>query len=74
MPNKRRQRPTFSIEIPAGGWAAPWPKCLELAQAFDSSKWNLVGSLMVQLHAVIAIVPVNCLATDVDLVLHVENL
>lgn len=73
MPNKRRQHPTISIEIPAGGWPAPWPQCLELAQAFDSSKWILVGGLMVQLHTAIANVPVNCPTADVDLLLRVET-
>ena len=51
--------------------ASPWPQCLELAQVFDTSKWTLVGGLMVQLHAAIANVPVNRPTTDVDLVLHV---
>lgn len=73
MTNKRRQRPTISIGIPAGGWPAPWPQCLELAQAFDTSKWALVGGLKMQLHAAIANVPVNRANVDVDLVLHVET-
>ncbi|MFD1376745.1 hypothetical protein ACFQ4U_10470 [Micrococcus antarcticus] len=73
MPNKTPHRTTLSVELPAGGWLAPWPQCLELSHAFDTSKWTLVGGLMVQLHAAIAKVPAIRPTTDVDLVLHVET-
>ncbi|MCW4466313.1 hypothetical protein OK351_12475 [Glutamicibacter sp. MNS18] len=63
----------MSVTIPPAGWAAPWPQCLELAQALDSSKWTLIGGLMVQLHAVVANLPMIRPTTDVDVVLHVET-
>lgn len=66
-------RQTFSVELPAGGWPPPWPQCLELAHAFDTSKWTLVGGLMVQLHAALAKIPATRPTTDIDLVLHVET-
>lgn len=73
MYDKTPQRQTLSAQLPAGGWPPPWPQCLELAHVFDTSKWTLVGGLMVQLHAAIAKIPAIRPTTDVDLVLHVET-
>lgn len=73
MPNSAPQRPTLNVELPPGGWPHPWPQCLELSRALDSSKWTLIGGLMVQLHAEIARIPAIRPTTDVDVVLHVET-
>lgn len=59
--------------MPPGGWAAPWDQCLELGHALDTSKWTLVGGLMVQLHAAVANLPMMRPTTDVDMLLHVET-
>lgn len=73
MPSESEARKTVSVMIPPGGWAAPWPQCLELAHALDTSKWTLVGGLMVQLHAAVANLPMVRPTADVDVVLHVET-
>lgn len=73
MPGDAHLRQTVSVELPEGGWPAPWPQCLELAEVFDTTKWTLVGGLMVQLHATIARVPVIRPTSDIDLLLHVET-
>jgi CheY-like chemotaxis protein len=67
------ERETWTIEAPAGGWAPPWPQCMELAAVIPSDQWTLVGGLMVQLHATAAGLPVSRATTDVDMVLHIET-
>lgn len=67
------ERETWTIETPAGGWASPWPQCMELAGVIPSDQWTLVGGLMVQLHAMAAGLPVSRATTDVDMVLHIET-
>lgn len=73
MPSENNTRATVSVTIPPGSWAAPWPQCLELAHVLDTSKWTLVGGLMVQLHSAVANLPMMRPTTDVDVVLHVET-
>ena len=41
----------ITITAPPGGWAAPWPLVVEIADALPVGSWTLVGGLMVQLHA-----------------------
>lgn len=72
-PDRNEDRPTWEARTPPGGWAAPWPQCVELAKALSASKWTLVGGLMVQLHAAVAGLEVTRPTSDVDIVLHVET-
>ena len=58
---------------PAGGWGRPWPDVAELAAAVPASSWTLIGGLMVQLHAVLAGLPVVRPTDDVDVLLPVET-
>ena len=58
---------------PAGGWGRPWPDVAELAAAVPASAWTLIGGLMVQLHALVAGLPVVRPTDDVDVLLHVET-
>lgn len=67
------ERPEWTVEAPAGGWATPWPQAAELANTIPSEQWTLVGGLMVQLHAAKAKVPLNRPTVDVDIVLHIET-
>ena len=67
------ERPEWTIQAPAGGWATPWPQAAELANAIPSEQWTLIGGLMVQLHAAKAGVPLNRPTLDVDIVLHIET-
>lgn len=67
------ERPEWTIQAPAGGWATPWPQAAELANAIPSDQWTLIGGLMVQLHAAKAGVPLNRPTLDVDIVLHIET-
>jgi hypothetical protein len=45
----------------------------ELAAAVPASAWTLIGGLMVQLHAILAGLPVVRPTDDVDVLLHVET-
>ena len=67
------ERPEWTVQAPAGGWATPWPQAAELANAIPSDQWTLIGGLMVQLHAAKAGVPLNRPTLDVDIVLHIET-
>ena len=58
---------------PAGGWGRPWPDVAELAAAVPAEAWTLIGGLMVQLHGVLAGLPVVRPTDDVDVLLHVET-
>ena len=58
---------------PAGGWGRPWPDVAELAAAVPAEVWTLIGGLMVQLHGVLAGLPVVRPTDDVDVLLHVET-
>lgn len=42
---------TTHVDAPPGGWAAPWPLVVEVAETLPVGAWILVGGLMVQLHA-----------------------
>lgn len=68
-----RQRETWDVPVPPGGWGSPWPQCVELARALPSEQWTLVGGLMVQLHAAAAGLAVSRPTADVDIVLHIET-
>lgn len=72
-PNKEEIRPIWEAPTPPGGWASPWPQCLELARSLPAHKWTLVGGLMVQLHAAVAGMEVTRPTSDVDIILHVET-
>lgn len=37
------ERPEWTIQAPAGGWATPWPQAAELANAIPSEQWTLIG-------------------------------
>ncbi|KGH45665.1 hypothetical protein IN07_16365 [Modestobacter caceresii] len=58
---------------PTGGWVRPWPDVAELAAAVPAEAWTLIGGLMVQLHAVVAGLPIVRPTNDVDVLLHVET-
>lgn len=58
---------------PPGGWARPWPDVAELAGVVPPSSWTLIGGLMVQLHGVVAGLPIVRPTNDVDVLLHVET-
>lgn len=73
MTGKSGQRRIITVNEPRGGWLPPWPQCFELAQTVDSSKWTLIGGLMVQMHALIADIHAVRPTTDMDMVLHVET-
>lgn len=66
-------RELWDVPVPPGGWAAPWPQCVELARELPSTQWTLVGGLMVQLHAAAAGLAVSRPTADVDIVLHIET-
>lgn len=68
-----KERETWDIPVPPGGWGSPWPQCVELARALPSDQWTLVGGLMVQLHAAAAGLAVSRPTADVDIVLHIET-
>lgn len=67
------ERPVWDVPMPPGGWGSPWPQCVELAKALPSTKWTLVGGLMVQLHAAAAGMAATRPTADVDIVLHIET-
>lgn len=67
------ERESWTIQAPPGGWASPWPQCIELAAAIPREQWTLVGGLMVQLHAAAAGLPLTRPTSDVDIVLHIET-
>jgi len=54
---------------PAGGWGRPWPDVAELAAAVPAEVWTLIGGLMVQLHGVLAGLPMVRPTDDVDVLL-----
>ena len=66
-------RPLWRTSMPPGGWAPPWPQCMELAAALPADRWALVGGLMVQLHAAVAGMTFTRPTRDIDIVLHVET-
>lgn len=66
-------RPLIAVSGPRTGWSHPWPDAFEVAEALAPSSWTLVGGLMVQLHAIIARVPIPRATTDVDAALHLET-
>ena len=37
------ERPEWTVQAPAGGWATPWPQAAELANAIPSDQWTLIG-------------------------------
>lgn len=66
-------RPTWTINVPPGGWPPPWPQLVEIVRAIPHTQWTLVGGLMVQLHAAYAGLTVIRPTQDVDMLLHVET-
>jgi hypothetical protein len=69
MTNERR---TVRLSAPSEGWMHPWPNAFELARDFPTSKWTLVGGVMVQAHAIAHGIPVSRPTDDLDLLLHIE--
>ena len=67
-PDRRR----VELTTPRHGWDHPWPNLFELANSFDTSKWTLVGGLMVQAHAIRHDIIATRPTADLDLLLHVE--
>lgn len=67
-PDRRR----VELATPRHGWDHPWPNLFELANSFDTSKWTLVGGLMVQAHAIGHDITVTRPTADLDVLLHVE--
>lgn len=67
-PDRRR----VELTTPRHGWDHPWPNLFELANSFDTSKWTLVGGLMVQAHAICHDITATRPTADLDLLLHVE--
>lgn len=68
-----RPRATVDVTSAPGGWPPPWPNVAELAAAFPTDRWTLVGGLMTQLHTVHRGLGVVRPTNDVDIVLHVET-
>lgn len=60
------------LPMPTGGWMHPWPNAFELARVLPTSKWTLVGGVMVQAHALAHGLRVARPTDDLDLLLHVE--
>jgi hypothetical protein len=60
------------IPTPPYGWAHPWPNVFEVARVFATTKWTLVGGLMVQAHALAHGVTLTRPTEDLDMLLHVE--
>lgn len=57
---------------PRHGWDHPWPNVFELAGALPTSKWTLVGGLMVQAHAMAHGIEAIRPTADLDVLLHIE--
>jgi predicted nucleotidyltransferase len=66
-------RPLIAVASPPGGWPAPWPSVVELADALPAGSWTLVGGLMTQLHTIHHGLGVVRPTNDVDIVLHIET-
>jgi hypothetical protein len=60
------------IATPPHGWDHPWPNVFEVARVFATTKWTLVGGLMVQAHALAHGVTLTRPTEDLDMLLHVE--
>lgn len=71
-PNAERERRRVELGEPRHGWDHPWPNAFEVAAAFDTSKWSLVGGLMVQAHAIGHGITIVRPTSDLDVLLHVE--
>lgn len=69
MTDERRR---VQLATPPGGWTHPWPNVLELAHAFPTNNWTLVGGVMVQAHALAHGIPVTRPTDDIDVLLHIE--
>lgn len=61
------------VSEPLGGWRAPWPSMLEIADALPVDRWALVGGLMVQAHSLAARVETTRVTLDVDAAVRVET-
>lgn len=68
-----RDRPQWSIGMPADGWGPPWPQVVELVGVVSGDRWTLIGGLMVQLHIAHAGLAIQRATTDIDMVLHIET-
>ena len=60
------------LSEPQQGWDHPWPNVFELARVLPTSKWTLVGGLMVQAHAIAHGIEAIRPTTDLDVLLHIE--
>lgn len=69
MTDERRR---VQLAMPPGGWSHPWSNVLELASAFPTDNWTLVGGVMVQAHELAHGIPVTRPTDDIDVLLHIE--
>jgi hypothetical protein len=60
------------VPTPPYGWDHPWPNAFEVARVFATTKWTLVGGLMVQAHALAHGVTLTRPTQDLDMLLHVQ--
>lgn len=67
-----RDRRRVELREPRYGWSHPWPNAFEVAEQFDTSKWTLIGGIMVQAHAIGHDLTVTRPTADLDLLLHIE--
>jgi len=72
VPESSRNRRRVELATPRHGWDHPWPNAFEVAEHFDTSKWTLVGGLMVQAHAIGHAIAVTRPTADLDVLLHIE--
>lgn len=68
-----KNRPTWRVDAPQGGWPPPWPQLVEITTVIPHTQWTLVGGLMVQLHAAHAGMLLTRPTVDVDMILHIET-
>lgn len=62
-------RPTWQVNAPIGEWPPPWPQLVEIVRAIPHTQWTL----MVQIHAAHAGLPLTRPTSGVDMVLHVDS-
>lgn len=69
MTDERRR---VRLAIPTRGWMHPWPNAFELARVLPTTKWTLIGGVMVQAHALAHGISAVRPTDDLDLLLHIE--
>ena len=72
MTDAASTRRHVDLPQPRHGWDHPWPNVFELAGVLPTSKWTLVGGLMVQAHAMAHGIEAIRPTTDLDVLLHIE--